>query len=390
MQSGTIGGPTTAVALAVDLANGYLRPAACPDPSPTSDLTLEQARRLQQKVRLEHDAFTRFVPTSWYEPELAHAVVEFGKNKKIAWSEVVYCRRLIERAGLVGSCLVYIFGTTERDIFTEVFAMRHRSCEIYAFDPTVAPEHFVSSRMADARARMNASAAIHFRPWGLRGGSRSWSHRYYSRVVGELLTLDDIVARLGHAHRRISLLRSDCEGCEWEWLATASPSSGTAATTVGEGADGSILRRIDQLFIELHFATSLRFDALALRTHLPRVHAALSDHFGARVSFANIGGDVDRFRVPRLLVAAGADPLPCCRNYLLVNRRHAQPPRPPSATAIELRMAADLVELPDEATDIALAPSHGHNSTSKGVGGVARIEGNAHSWRRTFPFDGLV
>eukprot|EP00966_Prymnesium_polylepis_P219420 5076504-Prymnesium_polylepis.1 len=59
-----------------------------------------------------------------------------------------------------------------------------------------------------------------------------------------MLNLRSIRRRLGHEHRRIRLLKIDCEGCEWDSLfdeATSGP---------------SMLRDVDELYLELHLDRS--------------------------------------------------------------------------------------------------------------------------------------
>ena len=94
-------------------------------------------------------------------------------------------------------CLVYAFGVAEDDPFSNAFA--RRGCRVFAFDPTV-------SHPRDWRANVT------FFPWGLRSAGPSagnmddepaWSHPLYGRLTGELRTLPDIMAALGHDDGRL-------------------------------------------------------------------------------------------------------------------------------------------------------------------------------------------
>ena len=71
-------------------------------------------------------------------------------------------------------------------------------------------------------------------------------------MTGELHSLGEIKRQLGHAGRRLTLVKADCEGCEWGWL----------AFQLRE--DAAALASIDQLHLELHLSKSLRFDDAAL------------------------------------------------------------------------------------------------------------------------------
>ena len=100
---------------------------------------------------------------------------------------------------------------------------------------------------------------VTFHPWGLSGGtpragcsddSRRFSGGTYGNLTGPLLSLDRIVRRLGHVGRRISVLKVDCEGCEWDafhHLATLQPPE--------------LVGRIDAIYVELHLALQMATSA---------------------------------------------------------------------------------------------------------------------------------
>ena len=99
-----------------------------------------------------------------------------------------------------------------------------------------------------------------------------------------------------------------------------------------------MLSLIDQMHIEMHFASSLRFDedALALA---PALHRVFTTHFRVVVAWPSAGFKVDQFRVPQSLVDAGVDPRPCCTQYLLLSRRLAVAAREPTAAVLALHGA---------------------------------------------------
>lgn len=226
-------------------------------------------------------------PAQWYEPELEHQV------------ETAWCSAIMRRAARTEDCLVYVFGTTTRDFFTEQIALLYgRSCHIFAFDPTITADRFTT----------NFPDRVTFKPWGLRSGGveTRWRHPVYGRVLGELLTLQAIKARLVHSGRRLALMKVDCEGCEWAWLGRSQP--------------GDELFLVDQLFMEFHFASTLRFGDDALRL-APTVRETLQSHFRVALSWPSYGFDGDQNKSHPQLTAAGVDPQPCCRPFLFLRAR---------------------------------------------------------------------
>ena len=138
-----------------------------------------------------------------------------------------------------GECLVYSFvysfGVTKEWSFDE--NMARFGCTVHLFDPTVEePPQRLGPR-------------IIFHNWGLRGGHRNeakytrFVHAYYGKVGGVLKTLSEIEHELGHRGRSVSILKMDCEGCEWDVFGFMKPKNHP-------------LRNINQLLIELHFCAA--------------------------------------------------------------------------------------------------------------------------------------
>ena len=95
-------------------------------------------------------------------------------------------------------CLVYSIGIADDWRFDS--ALGELGCEVHAFDPTVElPEQLAPN--------------VTFHQWGLQAGSISQKDmvQQYSTFKGPLFTLQAIIAKLGHADRRISILKIDCE-----------------------------------------------------------------------------------------------------------------------------------------------------------------------------------
>ena len=137
------------------------------------------------------------------------------------------------------TCLVYSFGIADQWEFDDTMA--DRGCEVHSFDPT-------GSTMAVHARHRHPSGRVHFHPWGLSSSaacagasqsrapvsedgttrrrdssagveplagaveqSRRYSGGTYGNLTGPLLSLDQIVRRLGHAGRTIDVLKVDCE-----------------------------------------------------------------------------------------------------------------------------------------------------------------------------------
>ena len=86
-------------------------------------------------------------------------------------------------------CLVYSFGVSHRDEFTDFYAAQ--GCHVFAFDPTV--NHPTAWK-----------ENVTFHPWGLRSATSEGEHEVktlgqYGSVFGELLSLREIMQRVGHA-----------------------------------------------------------------------------------------------------------------------------------------------------------------------------------------------
>jgi hypothetical protein len=113
------------------------------------------------------------------------------------------------------SCLIYSIGSDNNFDF-EKSAYAATGCDIHTFDCTVANA-------------TNKPPFVHFHPWCLGRGHMS---------------LMEVIVALGHDNRDISLLKMDCEGCEWAVFShyRAFVSSGS-------------LRRIRQLSFELHVSS---------------------------------------------------------------------------------------------------------------------------------------
>ena len=106
-------------------------------------------------------------------------------------------------------CIVYSFGIAADDPFTNF--MDQAGCQVFAFDPAQQhPEDYKPNTK--------------FYPYGLVSGigdEGGYSHIHWGNTtVGEYKTLAAIKKQLGHEGRKISALKIDCEGCEWNLFAS--------------------------------------------------------------------------------------------------------------------------------------------------------------------------
>jgi hypothetical protein len=222
------------------------------------------------------------------------------------------CDNLFRRAMDNNECIIYNFGVGKQDPFLrfmrdqETYSTR---CKIYAFDPFIQASH-VKARYPD----------VEFYQIGLWNG-------HSNRTVkdgGQLKSLPEIQEMLNHTSKtRITLFRSDCEGCEFGWVKQAMDD------------DPTLFERIDQMFMEIH-TTKIEFmDSIELSWEqglpptslLEPVYRMLTDHFRVLDAAINPGGPPDRWKTPMNLRRDGVLGFPCCRELNLISTRHAAPPK---------------------------------------------------------------
>ena len=113
-------------------------------------------------------------------------------------------------------CIVYSIGSNNEFSFERAIHHFNPQCQIYAFDGTL------------TSSPSEKPQYVHYFPWNL--GS-------YDSKVDRVFTLASIMRRLGHNH--VSILKVDCEGCEYDSL-----SAQTFPATRGA---------IQQILVEVHF-----------------------------------------------------------------------------------------------------------------------------------------
>lgn len=180
--------------------------------------------------------------------------VEMGLMNKCVFTWDLYCPVLVFPSEVVVSntkCLVYSFGIANEWDFEDGMASVF-GCEVHAFDPTTA---FVGVH----RAHNVEDVHFHYTGLGHTTSTEQTSSTSnipvqhdgtYGELGGNFLTLGSIVRQLSHEHRRINILKIDCEGCEWRSLYELSQH------------DSAILDNVCNIYLELHFTTTLN-----VRTH---------------------------------------------------------------------------------------------------------------------------
>ena len=139
-----------------------------------------------------------FFPPAWNCP-WRERLGRFSEGGKVVCNVDALNRR---------DAVVYSYGVRD-DISFELSLTDRTNVTIYTFDPTV-------SRLPHSHPR------IEFNEIGLS-----------ATTSGKMESLEYTMRRLGH--RRIDLLKVDCEGCEWQAFTS------------------NVLQHVDQLLIELHF-----------------------------------------------------------------------------------------------------------------------------------------
>lgn len=202
---------------------------------------------------------------------------------KICWPPV-------EAAIARGECLVYSFGVARYDKFTAHMAAA--GCKVFAFDP--AANH--------PRRWMDNVTFYHY---GLTTAPKgqvdetAFEGAYGSTSGGKYKSYSEIQAEVGHsASTPITVMKIDCEGCEFELFSQFDSTS------------------VEQILTEFHFSDTLRFDlpkAALTGKVLQTLGGYRSFHFSK-----NPGYPADR-HVDPTFVRAGMAQASCCREAGLIS-----------------------------------------------------------------------
>eukprot|EP00928_Gymnodinium_smaydae_P087533 TRINITY_DN71791_c0_g1_i1.p1 TRINITY_DN71791_c0_g1~~TRINITY_DN71791_c0_g1_i1.p1 ORF type:complete len:536 (-),score=114.68 TRINITY_DN71791_c0_g1_i1:94-1653(-) len=239
----------------------------------------------------------------------------YSNSEFKAQSEVKFCANMLSQAQAEGTCLVYNFGVARTDPFLEKLTSDYPGCQVYGFDPFVHESELMS----------HFGKNFTFRSWGLWNGEssqrleRTTSDKKKTKYEAKFMSLRQIQKELGHEGKRISIMRSDCEGCEWGWVPQAMRE------------DPRIFSRIDQMFIEIHVvkvqgmdhSDSVWKEGLPPKApeSVPAVYNMIANSFHVMYGRVNPGMPMDRRQVPEWLTKRGVLSEPCCREYTLINKR---------------------------------------------------------------------
>ena len=166
---------------------------------------------------------------------------------------VAFCARVLHTQGWrvclddiyrrgVENCLVYSIGIADEWGFDR--DMGALGCEVHSFDPTVSLPRDLAPNVT-------------FHKIGLYGGGANSSlatkfkHGKYGKIDGEMYHIADLMEKLGHKKRMISVFKIDCEGCEWEVFGSMGEDLEGAA-----GNARTMLDRINQVLVEFHFSAN--------------------------------------------------------------------------------------------------------------------------------------
>jgi hypothetical protein len=193
----------------------------------------------------------------------------------------------------VAKCVVYSFGYADSDPFAD--SMAEQGCMVYAFDPGM--DH-----------PLNLKQNLEFRHWGLSSGQaneNSFTSEFYGKTdKGVYKSFKEIRKELGHDEMYLTVMKFDCEGCEWGVFAQME-------------AEGQGLDFVDQLLLEIHFHKELRFSLDTSLLQVPVFDKMVRDAgMLAFFSASNVGGGNHKNLDP-ILLDAGMD-RKCCREIGLI------------------------------------------------------------------------
>ncbi len=214
-------------------------------------------------------------------------------------AEWTMCWPPIAHAIAEGTCIAYAFGVASTDHFTTF--MSAAGCQVFAFDPS-------------AFHPPNWMPNVKFHHWGLKTGAadlaseRNFSGIYGTTERGLYLSMKELTRRLGHSDgRQITIMKMDCEGCEWEVWREIHSTSGPRG-----------LERFGQVLTELHFAPTLRYSHEKAKVDAPLWSSLVANsNLVVFANSSNPGSELDR-KLDEELVAAGFEDGVCCRELSLI------------------------------------------------------------------------
>lgn len=203
-----------------------------------------------------------------------------------------------------GECLVYSFGI--RDIYSAELLYGRQGCEVHAFDCTV-----------NYREQLGPNVTFH--PWCLGSDSSElkldgkMERSMYSAQNGTFMDLPSIIKHLGHELSELTILKMDCEGCEWEGLDMLSQ-------TMPE-----FYSRIRMFLVEMHFVTNLQPGTEERSEELVTISRVMDNLHDLRTFGFRINSDLstERFNNPIYydeLYDSGLFVGACCYEFSMVRK----------------------------------------------------------------------
>lgn len=160
-------------------------------------------------------------------------------------------------------CLVYSIGI--RNIFEAERAYGALGCQVIALDCTV--EH--PKNLAPNVTFYSYCLGKEETELQIADGAHTYKNRSEIRAEN-FITLPELMKKLGHTGRPLTLLKLDCEGCEWDLL----------SSLVQDHPD--IIYNIRMMFLELHFVVNPTKSAKDQVLQMEIVSRALSSYRVAR------------------------------------------------------------------------------------------------------------
>lgn len=205
-------------------------------------------------------------------------------------------------------CLVYSFGIADQWDIEDYLATQH-GCRVHAFDPTTKYKELHEKHTSGSVE----GVTFHFQGLSTGDMETASAHKvetHYGAMDGEFHSLGQLwkehSAWSSGKRRMITVLKIDCEGCEWESLhhiATEEP---------------EVLTNVCTIFMEMHLSNLLQMKTPQQLKYL----ASFWQHYILKLGFRfwfwhpNPGAVRDR-KINPLLIELGLDPRVCCYEIAL-------------------------------------------------------------------------
>jgi hypothetical protein len=222
-------------------------------------------------------------------------------NSKCHTDGTLICYEYVHRDPHLNNsdCLVYTFGIANQWDFEDWIGSM--GCEVHAHDPTTRYKEIHEGHQAK-------NVHFHYQGLGIPGDTAT-HFRGYGDMGGSMMTLGELWRDHGHGgekNRPISILKIDCEGCEFEafhQLAVNEP---------------EVISQVCTIIMEVHFSESLQMESAHNLKRMASFWQKYIEEFGFRFWYLheNPGATFDQ-RVNPLLLDIGMDPTICCYEIAL-------------------------------------------------------------------------